>query len=28
VTVSYEAEAANVTSEDVIRKILDTLPVP
>ena len=28
VTVSYEAEAENVTSEDVIRKILDTLPVP
>jgi MoxR-like ATPase len=28
VTVSYEAEAANVTSEDIIRKILDTLPVP
>jgi MoxR-like ATPase len=28
VSVSYEAEAENVTSEDVIRKILDTLPVP
>jgi MoxR-like ATPase len=28
VTVSYEAEAENVTAEDVIRKILDTLPVP
>jgi MoxR-like ATPase len=28
VTVSYESEAANVTSEDIIRKILDTLPVP
>jgi MoxR-like ATPase len=28
VIVSYEAEAENVTSEDVIRKILDTLPVP
>ena len=28
VTVSYEAEAENVTSEDVIRIILDTLPVP
>jgi MoxR-like ATPase len=28
VTVSYEAEAENVTSEDIIRKILDTLPVP
>ena len=28
VTVSYEAEAENVTAEDVIRKILDQLPVP
>jgi MoxR-like ATPase len=28
VTVSYEAEAENITAEDVIRKILDTLPVP
>jgi MoxR-like ATPase len=28
VAVSYEAEAENITSEDVIRKILDTLPVP
>ena len=28
VTVSYEAEAENVTAEDVVRKILDTLPVP
>jgi MoxR-like ATPase len=28
VAVSYEAEAENVTSEDIIRKILDTLPVP
>jgi MoxR-like ATPase len=28
VIVSYEAEAENVTAEDVIRKILDTLPVP
>jgi MoxR-like ATPase len=28
VTVSYEAEAENITSEDIIRKILDTLPVP
>jgi MoxR-like ATPase len=28
VTVSYEAEAENVTAEDVIRKILDNLPVP
>ena len=28
VIVSYEAEAENVTAEDFIRKILDTLPVP
>ena len=28
VMVSYEAEAENVTAEDIIRKILDTLPVP
>jgi MoxR-like ATPase len=28
VVVSYEAEAENVTAEDIIRKILDTLPVP
>jgi MoxR-like ATPase len=28
VTVSYEAEAENVTAEDIIRKILDNLPVP
>jgi len=28
VIVSYEAEAENVTAEDIIRKILDTLPVP
>jgi MoxR-like ATPase len=28
VVVSYEAEAENVTSEHVIQKILDTLPVP
>jgi MoxR-like ATPase len=28
VTVSYEAEAENVSAEDIIRKILDTLPVP
>jgi MoxR-like ATPase len=26
--VSYEAEAENITSEDVIQKILDTIPVP
>ena len=28
VAVSYEAEAENITSEDIIQKILDTLPVP
>ncbi len=28
VSVTYEAEAENVTSENVIEKILDTLPVP
>jgi MoxR-like ATPase len=28
VSVTYEAEAENVTSEDVILKILDALPVP
>ena len=28
VTVSYEAEAENITSDDLIQKILDTLPVP
>jgi MoxR-like ATPase len=28
VTVSYEAEAENITSDDLIRKILDTMPVP
>jgi MoxR-like ATPase len=28
VTVSYEAEAENISSEDVIQKILDALPVP
>ena len=28
VAVTYEAEAENITSEDVIRKILDMLPVP
>jgi hypothetical protein len=26
--VAYEAEAENVTSRDVIEKILNTLPVP
>ena len=25
---SYEAEAENITSEDILRKILDTVPVP
>ena len=28
VTVSYEAEAENLTSETVIKKIIETLPVP
>jgi MoxR-like ATPase len=28
VAVSYEAEAVNITSDDLIQKILDTLPVP
>jgi MoxR-like ATPase len=28
VIVTYEAEAENMTSEDIIRKILDTVPVP
>jgi MoxR-like ATPase len=28
VAISYEAEAQNMTSEDVIRKIFDTIPVP
>ena len=28
VKVTYEAEAENMTSEDIIRKILDTVPVP
>nr|MDQ6911842.1 ATPase [Verrucomicrobiota bacterium] len=28
VTISYEAEAENLTSEDIVQKILDTLPVP
>src|ERR1019366_8134195 len=28
VSVTYEAEAENITSEDVVRKILDALPVP
>ena len=28
IRISYEAEAESVTSEDIIRKILDTVPVP
>jgi len=28
VTVSYEAEAENITSDMIVQKILDTLPVP
>jgi MoxR-like ATPase len=28
IRVSYEAEAEGVTSEDIIRKLLDTVPVP
>jgi MoxR-like ATPase len=28
VMVSYEAEAENITAEDIIQKILETLPVP
>src|SRR5690606_37367241 len=28
IILSYEAEAENLTSEDIIRKILDTVPVP
>jgi MoxR-like ATPase len=28
IAVSYEAEAENITSVDIIQKILDTLPVP
>ena len=28
VIVSYEAEAENVTSDDVVRKIFETVPVP
>ncbi len=28
VRVTYEAEAENITSEDIIRKVLDTVPVP
>ena len=28
VTISYEAEAENMTSESVVQKIIDTIPVP
>ncbi|MFP6598636.1 MAG: ATPase, partial [Candidatus Hydrogenedentota bacterium] len=28
VLTSYEAEAEEVSSEDIIRKILDSVPVP
>jgi MoxR-like ATPase len=28
VSVTYEAEAENISSENVIEKILNTLPVP
>ena len=28
VTVSYEAEAEDITSEDIVKEILETLPVP
>ena len=28
VIVTYEAEAENVASEDIIRRILDAVPVP
>jgi MoxR-like ATPase len=28
VAVTYEAEAENVTSENIVEKILNTLPVP
>jgi MoxR-like ATPase len=28
VAVTYEAEAENISSEDVVHKILDALPVP
>ncbi len=28
IRISYEAEAEDITSEDIIRKILDTVPVP
>jgi MoxR-like ATPase len=28
VIVSYEAEAENVSSDDIIKKIFETVPVP
>jgi MoxR-like ATPase len=28
IRVSYEAEAESITSEDIIRNMLDNLPVP
>ena len=28
VMVSYEAEAENVSSDDIIKKIFETIPVP
>jgi MoxR-like ATPase len=28
VIISYEAEAENVTSDDIIKKIFETVPVP
>jgi len=28
IAVSYEAEAENITPEDIVRKVLETLPVP
>ena len=28
VAVSYEAEAENISSEDIITKVLETIPVP
>jgi MoxR-like ATPase len=28
VIVTYEAEAENVTSDDIIKKIFETIPVP
>jgi MoxR-like ATPase len=28
VAVSYEAEAESISSEDIINKVMETLPVP